>query len=71
MHTVGAKMPKITIEIEFMGAPDVEMRRPVGEILKAHSTYLLADYTKDPGPRGKIEFDYYKATLKWNMERGE
>lgn len=69
-------MPKITIEIEFMGAPDVEMQRPVGEILKAHSTELLSHGMKPQGEKEyQIENDYYvypiKAVLKWKVERGE
>ena len=61
-------MPKVTITIDLIGGTDMEMQRPVGEILKAHSTALLSRGMK---PEGCIEFDYYKAVLKWKVERGE
>ena len=62
-------MPKVTIEIDFMGDPDMVIQRPVAKILRDHSRYLLCDYAKNPKPEGQIQYDFYKATLKWKVSR--
>ena len=62
-------MPKMTIEIEFIGVPDMILQRPSGSIVRDFSRYLLSDYAKCPKPKGEKAYPHYNAILKWRVER--